>query len=52
MNNYEPCNWVMVYNHGAFTTMIPPAPVYEFKKYNKLNLLKYAVLLFKLLSSL
>ena len=45
-------NWVMVYNHGTFTTMIPPAPVYEFKKYNKLNLLKYAVLLFKLLSSL
>ena len=45
MNNYEP--WVMVYNHGAFTTMIPPAPVYEFRKYKHLE--KFAVLLLKLL---
>ena len=45
-------NWVMVYNHGHFTTMIPPAPVYDFKKFKKANLLKYAVLVFKLLSSL
>ena len=47
---YETRNWVMVYNHGAFTTMIPPAPVYEFKNPRKC-ILKYAVLVFKLLTS-
>ena len=31
-------DFVIVYNHGGFTTQLPPAPVYKFK--NKYHLYK------------